>query len=338
MGIQLFANDATSTLAGAITNVATTATLATGTGALFPTPTTNQYFTATLRDQATGLLNEIVHVTNVTGDVVTIVRAQEGTTALAWTSGDLFDNLMTADTAANFVQVDQQRGYKNQALYIYLSGVQQVSFNGAAFTTSGADIFPEPVSGRARVTAGGAGGGGGGTQLTDGSHDAVGGGGGSGAVAQVTFTGISGATTITINPPGEGVSGAAGTNGGLVSFGALLSCPGGIGGIVGTPQTGVALTPGGAGGATPTISGGIVNYSTAGVEGGIGQMLSLSVGVGGAGGNCQPFGGGGPPTAPSNPGADATGYGSGGSGAVAGISHAAQAGGDASTGFILVEF
>ncbi len=92
----LFANNARSTLAGAISNVATTAVLATGSGALFPHPSVNQYFILTFQDQLTGLLREIVHVTNVTGDTISLVRAQEGTTALNWQAGDIAAHLHTA--------------------------------------------------------------------------------------------------------------------------------------------------------------------------------------------------------------------------------------------------
>lgn len=103
-GPVLFANNAVSTLAGAISNVATTAVLATGSGALFPTPLTGQYFCLTFTDAATGLLHEIVHVTAISGDTITMVRAQEGTTALNWLPGDLADNLWTAGSAAAMQQ------------------------------------------------------------------------------------------------------------------------------------------------------------------------------------------------------------------------------------------
>jgi len=102
----VFENNATSTLAGSITNVATTASLSAGTGALFPNPVTadGDYFVLTFTDQATGILNEIVHVTARSGDVITMTRAQEGTTALAWTAGDLATMLITAGTAEAFLQ------------------------------------------------------------------------------------------------------------------------------------------------------------------------------------------------------------------------------------------
>ena len=72
---------------------------------------------------ATGLLTEIVHVTNVTGDVCTIVRAQEGTTALAWTAGDLFANLVTAGTLAAFQQASPPAATFNAPSIIAASGM-----------------------------------------------------------------------------------------------------------------------------------------------------------------------------------------------------------------------
>lgn len=117
MSIILWENNANTTLAGSVSNVATTATLTPGAGALFPAPGAGEYFVATFTDAATGLLNEIVHVTNVTGDVATIVRAQEGTTALNWVAGDLFSNLVTAGTLNDFAQeVTLQGGSQNYAV------------------------------------------------------------------------------------------------------------------------------------------------------------------------------------------------------------------------------
>jgi microcystin-dependent protein len=100
----LFANDASTTISGAITNTATAVSLATGSGSLFPNPTGGDYYVATFIDEATGLLKEIVHVTAMSGDVATIVRGQEGTTALNWAAGDFFANQITAGTAAAFLQ------------------------------------------------------------------------------------------------------------------------------------------------------------------------------------------------------------------------------------------
>jgi hypothetical protein len=96
----LFANNASTILAAPISSGATSCTVTTGTGALFPNPSGGQYFCMTFVDAATGLLNEIVHVTARSGDTMTIQRAQEGTTALAWLAGDIAANFWTAGSIA----------------------------------------------------------------------------------------------------------------------------------------------------------------------------------------------------------------------------------------------
>lgn len=103
----LYANNAKSALAGSITNTATTANLTSGSGVLFPNPTTGQQFALTFVDAATGLLNEIVYVTARSGDTLTtMVRAQEGTTALNWSAGDLASSLYTAGNASSAAQTN----------------------------------------------------------------------------------------------------------------------------------------------------------------------------------------------------------------------------------------
>jgi hypothetical protein len=85
----LYANNAAGTLNGGITNVQTTLTLNAGQAALFPSPTPPQVFYVTLTDAATQTLIEIVKVTAVSGNVFSIVRGQDGTSALSWLSGDI---------------------------------------------------------------------------------------------------------------------------------------------------------------------------------------------------------------------------------------------------------
>lgn len=97
--LLLAANNAQSVLAAGISASATTMTLNTGTGALFPAPVSGtSFFKLTLIDAATGQISEIVHVTARTGDTLTIVRAQEGTLARAWSVNDIAANMMTAGT------------------------------------------------------------------------------------------------------------------------------------------------------------------------------------------------------------------------------------------------
>jgi len=100
----IFKNNANSTLAGAITSSAVNANLAPGSGALFPNPSTGQVFSATFIDAATQTLNEIVYVTAISTDTVTILRAQEGTTALNWLAGDFFIHQLTAGQMGSFLQ------------------------------------------------------------------------------------------------------------------------------------------------------------------------------------------------------------------------------------------
>ena len=104
MSIFLFANNASSSLAGPISNTDTVLNLASGTGALFPNPSADQQFAMTLNDASTGLLTEIVYCTERVGDTCTVVRAQEGTVAQNWLAGDLIANLVTKGQMDAMVQ------------------------------------------------------------------------------------------------------------------------------------------------------------------------------------------------------------------------------------------
>src|SRR6202000_3322181 len=85
----LYANNAAGTLAAGISNAALSFTLNSGQGAAFPNPSAPQVFYVTLTDAATQTLIEIVQVTARGGDVFTIARAQDGTTAQSWSAGDI---------------------------------------------------------------------------------------------------------------------------------------------------------------------------------------------------------------------------------------------------------
>ena len=100
MSLTLLAsNNASTVLASSINASATTLTVNTGAGSLFPSPVAGtSFFKLTLIDAATGQLTEIVHVTARTGDVMTIERAQEGTVARVWSANDIVANMMTAGT------------------------------------------------------------------------------------------------------------------------------------------------------------------------------------------------------------------------------------------------
>jgi hypothetical protein len=98
-----FTNQASTTLAGGISAVATSLTLATTTGANFPATSGNQWFYLTLVDKLTNWTKyEIVKVTTRVGDTCSvIVRAQDGTTAQTWNSGDFVQLRLTKGTFAD---------------------------------------------------------------------------------------------------------------------------------------------------------------------------------------------------------------------------------------------
>ena len=77
-----FANLASSTLSGAITNSATSITVSDASS--FPTLGSGDYFYASLGE---GTGSEIVKVTAVSTNTFTVTRAQDGTSAQAWSSG-----------------------------------------------------------------------------------------------------------------------------------------------------------------------------------------------------------------------------------------------------------
>ena len=95
MGLKL-KNDAVSRLASGISSSATTITLTPGTGLLFPTLSTGDYFPATLIKSDGS--REIVRVTARSTDVLTVIRAQEGTTALTFNANDRIELRLTAGT------------------------------------------------------------------------------------------------------------------------------------------------------------------------------------------------------------------------------------------------
>lgn len=92
MGV-LFKNNASSTLDTAISASDLGLAVAYGDGTLFPAVGASEYYYMTI--EATDGTYEVVKVTARSGDSMTIVRAQEGTTALAFTAGARCEIRMT---------------------------------------------------------------------------------------------------------------------------------------------------------------------------------------------------------------------------------------------------
>jgi hypothetical protein len=97
----VFKNNAKTTLAGNVTTSATSITVSDG--SVFPAISGGDTFFCTFDD---GTNNEIVSVTAISGNVLTVVRAQDNTTAKAFTSGDAAESRLTAGILDTFSQVD----------------------------------------------------------------------------------------------------------------------------------------------------------------------------------------------------------------------------------------
>ena len=106
--MQLFANNADSSLNGAIASDTAVLVLKAGEGDKFPSPTNGDFFLVTLFQKVgtTELNHEIVKCTSRAGDNLTVVRAQEGTTAKSFNSGDLVELRVTAGTLGSKADAD----------------------------------------------------------------------------------------------------------------------------------------------------------------------------------------------------------------------------------------
>jgi hypothetical protein len=87
----VFKNNAKTTLASSLSNSATSATVTDG--SVFPSLSAGEFFLITFDD---GSNNEICKCTARSGNTLTIVRAQESTTARAFSSGDAAEGRVTA--------------------------------------------------------------------------------------------------------------------------------------------------------------------------------------------------------------------------------------------------
>lgn len=104
MGVKI-TNNASGTLSAAITSSATTLTLTSGQGALFPTLGAGDYCWCTLVDTSNNV--EIIKVTARSTDTMTIVRGQDNTTAQAFA---INDRLELRPTAALFNEFANPEG------------------------------------------------------------------------------------------------------------------------------------------------------------------------------------------------------------------------------------
>jgi hypothetical protein len=136
--IEIYGNNAATTLSASISASAVSLTVLSGTGAAFPNPSAGQFFRMTLNDALTGLVYEIVYCTARSGDTFTIVRGQENTAAVAWVSGDKLFEGVTAGAMGNLSQ--QQQVQQNMFNYAPDTGAA----NAYAIATTPTMATPVP--------------------------------------------------------------------------------------------------------------------------------------------------------------------------------------------------
>ena len=136
-GLNLFTNNAATTLASSILVGDTSLTVSSGTGALFPTLAGGAYFYCTLSNTANTTI-EIVKVTARSTDTFTIVRAQDNTSASAFTAGDKVELRLTAIDLQNFPQLDSTNTFA--LAQTFTSPIAIASGGTGASTLAGANI------------------------------------------------------------------------------------------------------------------------------------------------------------------------------------------------------
>lgn len=130
-----FSNFNLTTLAQAMGTGSPSVIVSPGTGTNFPTPTGGTQFAIVLNDAASRTLYEVVYCTARTGDTMTVLRAQEGTTARTWSIGDYVWCGTTAGTQANMVQVPAMTNGSISPVFAYTTSNQ--GFAAAGFDPSG---------------------------------------------------------------------------------------------------------------------------------------------------------------------------------------------------------
>ena len=224
----------------------------TGDGAKFPTPPFNATVWA-VGDQPSTANAEIVRVTAILGDTLTIARTQESTAARTILVGDEIAATITAKTLTD----------------AETSPTPQLSI----FSANGTWAKPATATLVYVEVIGGGGGGGGGTG--GGATGSGGSGGGGGARVQRIFQAadLPSSVAITVGAGGSGGAGGgatpgSGSAGGNSSFGTLLTAGAGGGGAgggsTGRLSGGAGGGPGGAGGpggTNPSIGGGTGGFN-----------------------------------------------------------------------------
>lgn len=100
----IFENNAVSTLAVTALLADVTLQVQPGHGSRFPTPAPGESFFVTVQN---GTLFEIMRCTARSGDVLTVIRAEDGTAAQTWNTGSSVDMRVNAGVLETFAQTDE---------------------------------------------------------------------------------------------------------------------------------------------------------------------------------------------------------------------------------------
>lgn len=146
----LFSNFASSLLAATISDVDTTIQLGVGDGALFPSPSGTQFFYALLNDDVGNV--EIVQCTSRTGDLLTVVRGQDGTAAQAFTlTVTRVELRITAVVHEEYVQ--KNGGVMTGDLDFNGNGVVDAILSGPLLSIQGGESVGTPMRGATGVSS-----------------------------------------------------------------------------------------------------------------------------------------------------------------------------------------
>lgn len=156
MGVKV-ANNAFGTLSAGITTSDTTITLDSGEGARFPSLSSGEYFYATIVDTSNNL--EIIKVTARSSDSMTVTRAQDGTTARAFSIGDRFelrpvaalfediianasvDGITSASTSGTAIDIDSSNNVAFDTNTLYVDSTNnRVGIGTTSPAASGLDV------------------------------------------------------------------------------------------------------------------------------------------------------------------------------------------------------
>jgi hypothetical protein len=208
MSITVWTNNASAPLAGSITSSQTTITVAPGTGAQFPNPTSGEFFPLTLISAVNAGIFEIAYCTARTTDTLTVVRGEEGTTAQAFNSGDFANLQLTAGTIPQPGRLLNIQIFASPGTFTYTP-------------TAGARSLIVEVQGGCGGSAG--------IPATGSGQFAFSPGANSGGYAIGEYLASSQTVVVGVAGAGGTAGGGAGGNGGASSYGSLMTADGGAG-------------------------------------------------------------------------------------------------------------